>query len=243
MENYKLTSVKSPVAQFKVGVDNVIFSVDTQRNRLLILLVKRRKDPFANYFSLPGTLVRVGESLEAAAYRTLSEKIEVENLYLEQLYTFGEPGRDPREYQDSDEKRYLSVSYFALVRYEDTNLITKENQKAVWHLLRETPQLAFDHNRILDYGYQRLKNKLEYSPIAFKVLPEAFTLNELYQFYTTVLGENFSDYSNFRARLLKLGFLTDTGLKVSRGAGRPATLYRFDEDAFALLKDKPLVFI
>ncbi|PNW52244.1 UNVERIFIED_CONTAM: NUDIX hydrolase [Euhalothece sp. KZN 001] len=243
MENYKLASVKPSVAEFKVGVDNVIFSVDTQHNRLLILLVKRYKEPYANYFSLPGTLVRVGESLEAAADRTLSEKIEVENLYLEQLYTFGEPGRDPRDQKNNQDQRYLSVSYFALVRYEDTNLITTGNRKAVWHLLKETPQLAFDHNRILDYGYQRLKNKLEYSPIAFKVLPEAFTLNDLYQFYTTVLGEHFSDYSNFRARLLKLGFLTDTGLKVSRGAGRPATLYRFDEDAFALLKDKPLVFI
>ncbi|AFZ51247.1 NUDIX hydrolase [Dactylococcopsis salina] len=243
MENYKLASVKPSVAEFKVGVDNVIFSVDTQHNRLLILLVKRYKEPYANYFSLPGTLVRVGESLEAAADRTLSEKIEVENLYLEQLYTFGEPGRDPRDQKNNQDQRYLSVSYFALVRYEDTNLITTGNRKAVWHLLKETPQLAFDHNRILDYGYQRLRNKLEYSPIAFKVLPEAFTLNDLYQFYTTVLGEHFSDYSNFRARLLKLGFLTDTGLKVSRGAGRPATLYRFDEDAFALLKDKPLVFI
>jgi len=243
MENYKLASVKPSVAEFKVGVDNVIFSVDTQHNRLLILLVKRYKNPYANYFSLPGTLVRVGESLEAAADRTLSEKIEVENLYLEQLYTFGEPGRDPRDQKNHPDQRYLSVSYFALVRYEDTNLITTGNRKAVWHLLKETPQLAFDHNRILDYGYQRLRNKLEYSPIAFKVLPEAFTLNDLYQFYTTVLGDHFSDYSNFRARLLKLGFLTDTGLKVSRGAGRPATLYRFDEDAFALLKDKPLVFI
>lgn len=243
MENSKLAAVTTSLAEFKVGVDNVIFSVDTHSNRLLILLVERQHEPFAHSFSLPGTLVRMGESLEAAAYRTLSEKIAVENLYLEQLYTFGEPGRDPREDKNSYNQRYLSVSYFALVRYEDTELITKEGQKAVWSLLKETPQLAFDHNRILDYGYQRLRNKLEYSPIAFKVLPEAFTLNDLYQFYTTVLGENFSDYSNFRARLLKLGFLTDTGLKVSRGAGRPATLYSFDEDAFALLKDKPLVFI
>jgi len=243
MGNHNLTSMPQPVAEFKVGVDNVIFSVDTKQNRLLILLVKRNKAPFANFFSLPGTLVQSGESLEEAAYRTLSEKIEVENLYLEQLYTFGEPGRDPRENQQACQQRYLSVSYFALVRYEDTHLISNNHQQAVWHLLQETPQLAFDHNRILDYGYQRLKNKLEYSPIAFKVLPEVFTLNDLYQFYTTILGENFSDYSNFRARLLKLGFLTDTGLKVSRGAGRPATLYRFDEDAFAILKDKPLVFI
>jgi hypothetical protein len=112
-----------------------------------------------------------------------------------------------------------------------------------WYPVEKLPQLAFDHNQILDYGYQRLRNKLEYSPIAFEVLPELFTLNELYQLYITVLGENFSDYSNFRSRLLKLGFLCDTGVKVSRGAGRPASLYRFDRDAFLPSKDKPLVFI
>ncbi|EHJ14502.1 NUDIX hydrolase [Crocosphaera watsonii WH 0003] len=110
-------------------------------------------------------------------------------------------------------------------------------------MIEKVPQLAFDHNLILDYGYQRLKSKLEYSPIAFDVLPDVFTLNDLYQFYTTVLGENFADYSNFRTRLLKLGFLIDTEKKVSRGAGRPATLYRFDSEAFAPLKDKPFVFI
>ena len=91
--------------------------------------------------------------------------------------------------------------------------------------------------------HRRLKNKLEYSPVAFEVLPELFTLSDLYQLYSTVLGDNFSDYSNFRARLLKLGFLADTKVKVSRGAGRPATLYRFDADAFAPFKDQPLVFI
>ncbi|PSO56006.1 MAG: NUDIX hydrolase [Cyanobacteria bacterium QH_8_48_120] len=228
------------LADFKVGVDNVIFSVDTQQNRLLVLLAKRPGEPFPQSWSLPGTLVREGESLEDAAYRILSEKIRVENLYLEQLYTFGKPGRDPRE---SGGVRYLSVSYFALVRFEEAELISKGVNLAAWYPIKQVPQLAFDHNEILEYGYQRLRNKLEYSPIAFKVLPEVFTLNYLYQFYTTVLGENFSDYSNFRARLLKLGFLTDTGLKISRGAGRPASLYRFDEEAFALLKDKPLVFI
>jgi 8-oxo-dGTP diphosphatase len=88
-----------------------------------------------------------------------------------------------------------------------------------------------------------LRNKLEYSPIAFDVLPEMFTLSDLYQLYTAVLGDDFSDYSNFRTRLLKLGFLSDTGIKATRGAGRPASLYRFDSEAFALLQDKPMVFI
>ncbi len=231
------------LADFKVGVDNVIFSVDTVQNRLLVLLVMRQQEPFLNHWSLPGTLVRPGESLEDAAYRIMAEKIKVNNLYLEQLYTFGGPNRDPREATDSYGVRYLSVSYFALVRFEEAELIADRMTGIAWYPVKEVPQLAFDHNEILAYGHRRLRNKLEYSPVAFEVLPEMFTLNDLYQLYATVLGDNFSDYSNFRARLLKLGFLCDTGIKVSRGAGRPASLYKFDAEAFAPLKDKPLVFI
>ncbi|MBD1939056.1 NUDIX domain-containing protein [Microcoleus sp. FACHB-68] len=234
---------QSSLADFKVGVDNVIFSVDTAQNRLLVLLVMRQDEPFFGQWSLPGTLVRQGESLEDAAYRILAEKIRVQNLYLEQLYTFGGPGRDPRESPNSFGVRYLAVSYFALVRFEEAELIANGVAGIAWYPLDRVPQLAFDHNQILQYGYRRLRNKLEYSPVAFEVLPEVFTLSDLYQLYTTVLGENFSDYSNFRTRLLKLGFLYDTKVKVSRGAGRPATLYRFDAEAFARLKDKPLVFI
>lgn len=235
--------IPQPLADFKVGVDNVIFSVDTAQNRLYVLLVMRHQEPFLGQWSLPGTLVRQGESLEDAAYRILSEKIRVKNLYLEQLYTFGGPNRDPRESTNSYGVRYLSVSYFALVRFEEAELIADGVSGIAWYPVKQVPQLAFDHNQILSYGHRRLRNKLEYSPVAFEVLPEVFTLSDLYQLYTTVLGENFCDYSNFRARLLKLGFLCDTGLKVSRGAGRPASLYRFDAEAFAPFKDKPLVFI
>ncbi|MGI8500947.1 MAG: NUDIX hydrolase [Hassallia sp.] len=234
---------QQPLADFKVGVDNVIFSVDTAQNRLLVLLIMRQQEPFLNQWSLPGTLVRQGESLEDAAYRIMSEKIKVNNLYLEQLYTFGGPNRDPREAIDSFGVRYLSVSYFALVRFEEAELIADKVTGIAWYPVKQVPQLAFDHNEVLSYGHRRLRNKLEYSPVAFEVLPETFTLNDLYQLYTTVLGDNFADYSNFRARLLKLGFLSDTGIKVSRGAGRPASLYKFDAEAFAPFKDKPLVFI
>jgi ADP-ribose pyrophosphatase YjhB (NUDIX family) len=237
-----MTPTQRPLADFKVGVDNVIFSVDTEAHRLLVLLVERFRDPFLGFLSLPGTLVRQGEALETAAHRILAEKIRANNLYLEQLYTFGGPDRDPRERPDLYDVRYLSVSYFALVRYEEAKLIARQPDSN-WYPVQSVPRLAFDHNEILDYGYQRLRNKLEYSPIAFEVLPEVFTLNELYQLYTTVLGEGFADYSNFRSRLLKLGFLSETGIKVTRGAGRPASLYRFDAQAFSPFKDKPLVFV
>jgi len=225
--------MKKELTDLRLGVDNVIFSVDAQFNRLFVLLVKREQLPYKDYWGLPGTIVRQEESLEDAAYRILSEKIQLKNLYLEQLYTFS--NRD----QDS-QVLYLSVSHFALLRYEETMLI---GQNASWHSLLELPKLAFNHREILNYGYKRLRNKLEYSPIAFEVLPELFTLNNLYQLYCTILGENFSDYSNFRSRLLKFGFLTDSGTKAYVGIGRPATLYRFDPDAFAPLKDYPLLFV
>lgn len=239
----KNSSEPKKLADFKVGVDNVIFSLDIRQNRLLVLLIKRTEKPFENCWSLPGTLVRQGESLEASAERILAEKILVNNLYLEQLYTFGGPNRDPREDPSSYGDRYLSVSYFALVRFEDSGLIIRDLNQTAWHDLQNLPDLAFDHQEILNYGYRRLRNKLEYSPIAFDVLPEVFTLADLFQLYTIVFGENFSDYSNFRSRLLKLGFLKDTGLKITKGAGRPASLYQFDADGFAPFKDKPLVFI
>ncbi len=232
-----------PLADFKVGIDNVIFSVDTELNRLLVLLVMRHESPFLGQWSLPGTLVRQGESLENASYRVLSEKIRVNNLYVEQLYSFGGPNRDPREAQDIYNVRYLSVSYFALVRYADAELIADGVSGIAWYPLERLPTLAFDHQEILTYGTIRLRNKVKYSPVAFDVLPEMFTLSNLYQLYTTILGEDFSDYSNFRTRLLKLGFLKDTGIKTSRGAGRPASLYRFDAEAFEPLKNKPMVFV
>ncbi len=232
----------APLAHFKVGVDNVIFSVDTATNRLFVLLGLRQDLPFQGYWALPGTLVRQGESLEAAAYRILAEKLQVQNLYLEQLYTFGAPDRNFAP-ADTALTRYLSVSYFALVRYGEARLLAEADQPVAWHDVAELPSLAFDHDQIVAYGHRRLCNKLEYSPIAFEVLPTEFTLNDLYQLYCTVLGDQFSDYSNFRAKLLKLGFLADTGQKVCRGAGRPASLYRFDAQAFAPLKHKPLVFV
>jgi 8-oxo-dGTP diphosphatase len=235
---YHSPSSNASLPSFRVGVDNVIFSVDTQRDRLLVLLVKRDQAPYKGEWCLPGTLIRQGESLEMAADRILAEKIRVKNLYLEQLYTFSNPQPSSNTQQAA---RYLSISYFALVRYEAVELIG--DRGSTWYSLEQVPALAFNHQQILDYGHRRLCNKLEYSPIAFDVLPETFTLNDLYQLYSTVLGEDFSDYSNFRTRLLKLGFLQDTGQKVTRGAGRPASLYRFDPDAFAPLKNKPLVFV
>ena len=219
--------------QITVDVVTVIFSVDTEAHRLLVLVCGGEPA------RLPGMGLAGELTLAEQAYQVLATKVRVEHLYLEQLYTFGGPGRDERE---TPERRCLCVAYFALVQYQETVLLP-EPEPVEWVALSELPPLWGDHAQIVRYGYQRLRNKLEYSPIAFQVLPELFTLGELYQLYTIILGEDFSDYSNFRSRLLKLGFLQDTGQKVCRGAGRPASLYRFDQHAFLPYKDKPMVFI
>lgn len=236
----------SALAEFKVGVETVIFSVDADQNRLLVMLVKRTESPFGGQWSLPGTFVRQGESLEQSAYRVLDEKIKVGDLYLEQLYSFGDRQNSPTA-ETLSSWRYLSVSYFALVRFHDAELIGAEQGLTGWFPVDfgggMDRSLAFNHLDIIQYGYGRLQNKVTYSPIAFDLLPKQFTLNELFQFYCTVLGTDFTDYSNFRSRLLKLGFLQDTGEKICRGAGRPAALYQFDADAFQPFKDKPLVFV
>ena len=247
---------KMRLADFWVGVDNVIFSVDSEHSRLLVLLSKRTVSPQKGQWALPGTLVRQGETLEESAYRVLSEKIRVDHLYLEQLYSFGDDVRpNPTESlaQTVGESamtglaRYLSVSYFALVRFEDVELIGRDEALTAWFPIEDQLELdvslAFEQDKILRYGYGRLQNKVTYSPLAFDVLPSHFTLGDLFQFYSTILGAEFTDYSNFRTRLLKLGFLRDTGQKVNRGAGRPATLYEFDAGAFLPFKNKPLVFV
>ncbi|NES46618.1 hypothetical protein, partial [Moorena sp. SIO2C4] len=163
--------------------------------------------------------------------RIWAEKIGVNNLNLEQLYTFGELGRyQPKlvrvevTYNHHYAMGYLSVSYFALVGLEEAKFNTDHVSGITWYSIEHVPQLAFEHNPILDYGYRHLRNKLADNPVAFDLFRDVFTLNNIYtiyQLYTTVFFENVSDYYNFSPRLLKLLFLADTSLRVSHGAGRP----------------------
>ncbi|BBA79907.1 hypothetical protein RGRSB_1482 [cyanobacterium endosymbiont of Rhopalodia gibberula] len=239
LEKNKLT-----LAAFKVEVNNVIFSIDSHHHQLLVLLVKQEEKFFDNQWSLPETLVRNRKPLQEASQSIFFEKIRGNNLYLKQLHTFEILNLDPRVSLESCSVRYISVSYFSLVRFEETELLSIDNDdRTTWYIIQKIPQLFFDHNQTLNYGYQRLSNKLEYILIAFEILPYLFTLNDFDKVYTTFLEKEFADYSNFKSRLLKLGFLIDTERKVSRGTGRPASLYRFDAEAFATFKDKPFIFI
>jgi 8-oxo-dGTP diphosphatase len=213
-----------------VSVDVVIFTL--RADELQVLLVQRKNPPFEGRWAIPGGFVEQDESLEVAARRELAEETGVRDVYLEQLYTFGDPCRDPRG-------RVITVAYLALVPWPLTVQAGSDAGDARWWSVYGLPsRLAFDHDKILSYALQRLRYKLEYTAAGFQLLPPAFTLTEIQKAYEIVLGEPL-DKRNFRRRILEAGILEETGL-ASQGRGRPARLYRFRDDAVAETKARRL---
>lgn len=209
-----------------VTVDLVIFTVNN--DTLKIMLVKRAEEPFAGYWSIPGGFLKIGESLEGAALRVLREKAGVENVYLEQLYTFGKPDRDPRA-------RVITVTYFALIPWKD--LLQPASDKVAnltWASVNRLPRLAFDHKEILSYAVRRLRTKASYSNIVYGLMPEQFGLSELQKMYEIIINDKL-DKRNFRKRMLATGLLQETGKKEMGGAHRPAMLYKFKKKEIAFL--------
>jgi len=203
-----------------VTVDVVAFTF--AENDLRVLLVQRAGEPFRGMWALPGGFVRMNEDLSDAAHRELVEETGVADLYLEQLYTFGEVDRDPRT-------RVITVAYFSLIGADHASTLQLEAGTdagdARWWSVYDHPELAFDHGRILDYALQRLRWKLEWTGLGFLLLPEEFTLSELQRVYERVLNETL-DKRNFRRKFLDMGILEETG-NYNKGDHRPAKLYRF----------------
>ncbi len=216
--------------QLPVTVDVVIFTL--RDGGLQVLLVRRRRAPYEGMWSIPGGLIGLGEDLEAAAVRTLEEETGLGHVFLEQLYTFGRPGRDPRG-------RVITVSYFAVVPASDVvPSVTEDADRVQWWPVGELPPLAFDHGEILRYAHTRLRYKLEYTAVGFELLPDEFTLSELQSAYETVLGEKL-DKRNFRRKILSAAVIEPSG-GFRSGEGRPARLYRYREDAVAEVKARRL---
>ena len=201
-----------------VTVDLVIFTVDDKK--LKVLLVRRASEPFEGYWSIPGGFLQKGESLEDAASRVMAEKTGVREVYLEQLYTFGKPDRDPRA-------RIITVVYFALIPWKKLNQPgSKKISDLDWFSVDDVPELAFDHLEILRRAVTRLRAKVSYSSIVYGLLPEAFRLSDLQKMYEIIIGAQL-DKRNFRKRMLATGLLEETGKKDMNGAHRPAMLYQF----------------
>lgn len=199
-----------------VTTDMVIFTI--RKGQLELLLIRRGSEPFKNYWALPGGFVDINEDLEACALRELEEETGITGVYLEQLYTFGSPNRDPRE-------RVISVAYYALVPPDRINIRAASDAREVaWFEVRQLPPLAFDHAEIVAMAHQRLAAKLNYSTIALQFMPENFTLSELQQVHESILGDRL-DKRNFRKRLMALDCIKDTGKSRRNGNHRPARLY------------------
>jgi len=222
-------------ARPSVTVDCVVFGLDLDAEDLKILLIQRSGKPFAGMWALPGGFVDMDETLEQAAKRELQEETGISRLYLEQLYTFGDPGRDPRD-------RVITVAYYALVKLTDHTIKADTDASDVaWFGVSDLPRLAFDHAKIVATALGRLKGKVRYQPIGFELLPAKFTLSQLQRLYEVVL-ERELDKRNFRKKILGMGLLVETSEIQKDVAHRAARLYRFDEERYRRLVQKGFNF-
>src|SRR5438552_7384824 len=214
-------------------VDCVVFGFDEAA--LKVLLIERGLEPFKGRWALPGGFVRVDEALDEAARRELVEETGLKDVFLEQLYTFGEVNRDPRE-------RVVSVAYYALVKLSDHRAkAATDAANAEWFPISKVPKLAFDHRGILESAFARLKGKVRYQPIGFELLPPKFTLSQLQHLYEVVL-ERPLDKRNFRKKVLSFELLEELDEVEQNVAHRAARLYRFDERRYKKLAKQGFTF-
>ena len=216
-------------------VDCVIFGLDLEEESLKVMLIERDLEPFAGRWAIPGGFVRQGESLAEAARRELEEETGITDVFLEQLYTFGDPKRDPRGW-------IVSVAYYALVSPEQHAVhAATDARQARWFPVNALPRLAFDHTLILKTALQRIRGKLSYAPIGFELLPQKFTIKQLQKLYEIVLGRRL-DNRNFRKKIFGMDVLRELD-EMQRGVPhRAARLYRFDERKYKQLVKRGLNF-
>jgi 8-oxo-dGTP diphosphatase len=219
----------------KVAVDAVVFGY-TSKEGLSVLLIKRNINPFKDTWALPGGLVGNDESLEDAVQRELKEETGISISYLEQLYSFGQPGRDPRN-------RVISITYYGLVKPDAFEIeAATDAAEVAWFNIKKIPQLAFDHQAIISAAHDRLKNKILYQPVGFELLEERFPFSELEKLYMAVLDRSI-DRRNFKKKVSKFGFLEETDEKQAlAGAGRPGNLFRFNQDKYFQLQKEGINF-
>lgn len=216
-----------------LATDCVIFGFDG--GELKLLLLKREKEPFANKWNLPGGFVHMNETTDESAKRVLLEKVGVKNVFIEQLFTFSDLDRDPRE-------RIISVTYFALVNKSAYDIIAgRDTIEAEWFEFSNLPELGFDHAKIVALAMDRLKSKVMYQPVGFELLEEKFTLSQLQAVYETILQSKI-DKRNFRKKILAMGLLHQLDEKEKNVPHKAAFYYKFDQKAYQQLTEKGFHF-
>lgn len=200
----------------EITVDVVILTL--KNDALQVLLVKRLTEPFKDKWAIPGGYIRLSENLDQAALRILKERTNVDNIYLEQLYTFGDPLRHPNS-------RVITCAYFALVRAEDLNVNITDD--VCWHKISDLPPLAYDHKEIIEYSLKRTRERLELCPVAYQLLNEKFTLTEMQKAYELIMNKGL-DKRNFRKKVLTTDGLIELDEYTKSSSKRPARLYTFE---------------
>lgn len=219
-------------SDIKIAVDAIVFGYSKQ-DGVSILLIQRKYEPYKNGWAIPGGFVLADESLETAVKRELLEETGIKVNYLEQLYTFGEPKRDPRQ-------RVIAVAYFGMVKtgmYQELKAST-DAANAQWFNIKQLPALAFDHKQILQVALERLKAKIRYQPIGFELLDKTFPFSDLEKLYAALLDKELNR-RNFSKKILSFDFLEETGeLSKPEGKGRPSKMYQFNQKRYKqLLKE------
>ena len=224
---------KYEFARPALTVDIVVFGLD--ENDLQVMLIQRDLPPSEGQWALPGGFVRIEETLDEAARRELEEETGLKEIFLEQLYTFGDVHRDPRE-------RVVTIAYYALVNLigHDVRAST-DARNAAWFSVSDPPRLAFDHQEILAAAQERLRGKVRYQPIGFELLPERFTLRQLQHLYEVILDREL-DKRNFRKKVLAMEIVKETNEIEKDVAHRAARLYRFDKRMYDKLTNKGFNF-
>ena len=226
----KLTHLQSTFT-----ADCVIFGFD--EGGLKVLLVERNEYPYKDWWALPGFFVEHDETIDDAVKRILYEHTGLRNIFMEQLYTFGDLKRHPQG-------RIITVAYYALLRLKSQLALKPHSdyvRQAVWHSVDKLPELAFDHANIIERSLEKIRQKIKYSPIVFELLPEKFTLTQLQKVYEAILG-NILDKRNFRKKILNYDFLKELDEKQEGVAYRAAKLYKFDKRKYTNIFQKKIIF-
>jgi 8-oxo-dGTP diphosphatase len=210
----------------KIAVDAIVFGYSKQ-DGVSVLLIQRKYEPFKGSWAVPGGFVQEEESLEQAVERELHEETGIKVNYLEQLYTFGDPERDPRQ-------RIISVAYFGLVKSSQYQRLkaSTDAADARWFSIKKIPALAFDHRQILQKAIERLRAKVRYQPIGFELLDKKFPFSDLEKLYTALLDKEINR-RNFSKKILSYGFIEETGEKQkAEGKGRPSNMFQFNQHRY-----------
>ncbi|OPC17698.1 NUDIX hydrolase [Elizabethkingia meningoseptica] len=218
----------------KVAVDAVVFGYFDKED-LQILLIKRKIEPFKGSWALPGGLVLDDEDLDDAVKRELYEEAGIKPDFLEQLYSFGNVGRDPRN-------RVVSVAYLGLVNPSYFELFADSDaEDAQWFSIHKLPQLAFDHQKIIDTALKRLRTKIQYQPVGFNLLNEEFPFSDLENLYKAIIGQEI-DRRNFRKKIMSYGLLNETNNFKKEGSGRPGKMFTFNQEKYQALEEQGFYF-